>query len=194
MTASPRPGLGSMLDRFGRGAYARAVREAVVNDIGPSLSPFNGFLLHQGMETLSLRMERHVDSSLEIAAWLEQQPEVESVDYAGLPSNALFEIAKRDYGVDASGRGRTGSVFGVTIRDGIDGARAFVDGLRVFSRMTGIGDTRSMIIHPLSSTHATFGSEINDRLGITPGLLRLSIGLESSGDLIQDLRAALDRV
>lgn len=188
ITASPRPGLGSMLDRFGRGAYARAVREAVVNDIGPSLSPFNGFLLHQGMETLSLRMERHVDTSLTIAAWLEQQPEVESVDYAGLPSNELHDIAVRDYA------GRTGSVFGVTVRGGIDGARACVDGLRVFSRMTGIGDTRSMVIHPLTSTHATFPDEINDRLGITPGLLRLSIGLEAVDDLQRDLRAGLDRV
>ena len=188
ITASPRPGLGSMLDRFGTGAYARAVRESVVNDIGPSLSPFNGFLLHQGMETLSLRMERHVDSSLAIAAWLEEQPEVTSVDYTGLPSNPLYGLAQRDYA------GRTGSVFGVTVRDGIDGAREFVNGLRVFSRMTGIGDTRSMIIHPLSSTHATFAPEINDRLGITPGLLRLSVGLESAKDLITDLRAGLDRV
>lgn len=188
ITGTPRPGLGSMLDRFGSGAYARAVREAVVNDIGPSLSPFNGFLLHQGMETLSLRMERHVDSSLAIAEWLEAQPEVESVDYSGLPSNALHDLAVRDYG------GRTGSVFGVTVRGGIDGAREFVNGVRVFSRMTGIGDTRSMVIHPLTSTHATFSEEINDRLGITPGLLRLSIGLEAVADLKRDLRAGLDRV
>ena len=188
ITGTPRPGLGSMLDRFGSGAYARAVREAVVNDIGPSLSPFNGFLLHQGMETLSLRMERHVDSSLAIAEWLEAQPEVESVDYSGLPSNALHDLAVRDYS------GRTGSVFGVTVRGGIDGARAFVNGVRVFSRMTGIGDTRSMVIHPLTSTHATFSEEINDRLGITPGLLRLSIGLEAVADLKRDLRAGLDRV
>ncbi|QYM75206.1 O-acetylhomoserine aminocarboxypropyltransferase/cysteine synthase family protein [Leucobacter luti] len=188
VTAAPRPGLTSLLDRFGPVAYARAVREAVVNDIGPSLSPFNGFLLHQGMETLSLRMERHVASSLQIAAWLEDQPEVDTVDYAGLPSHPLFDIAKRDYA------GRTGSVFGVTVRGGIDGARAFVNGLRVFSRMTGIGDTRSMVIHPLSSTHASFTPEVSERLGITPGLLRLSVGLESADDLIRDLRSALDRV
>ncbi|MGO2141560.1 MAG: O-acetylhomoserine aminocarboxypropyltransferase/cysteine synthase family protein [Leucobacter sp.] len=190
-----KPGLGSMVDRFGQGAYARAAREAVVNDIGPSLSPFNGFLLHQGMETLSLRMERHVASSLAIAAWLEQQPEVEAVDYAGLPSSPLYELAKRDYGLTSAGDGaRTGSVFGVKVRGGVDGARAFVNGLRVFSRMTGIGDTRSMVIHPLTSTHATFAPEVNERLGITPGLLRLSVGLESPRDLIADLRAGLDRV
>lgn len=193
ITQSSRPEVPSMLERFGTGAYARAVRESVVNDIGPTLSPLHGFLLHQGMETLSLRMERHVDSSQRIAAWLEQQPEVESVDYAGLPSSPLHGLAVRDYG-ESGGIGRTGSVFGVTVRGGIDGARAFVNGLRVFSRMTGIGDTRSMVLHPLTSTHGTFAPEVNERLGITPGLLRLSVGLESADDLIRDLRGALDRV
>ena len=196
-----KPGVGSLLDRFGDAAYARATREAVVNDIGPSLSPFHGFLLHQGMETLSLRIERHVASSLEIAAWLERQPEVTQVDYAGLKSSPLYELAARDYGTTEvrtpSGvitGARTGAVFGVTVAGGLAGARAFVNTLRVFSRMTGIGDTRSMVIHPLSSTHATFTPDTNDRLGITPGLLRLSIGLESPRDLIADLRAGLDAV
>lgn len=194
VTQAPRPGLGSMLERFGTAAYARAVREAVVNDIGPSLAPFNGFLLHQGMETLSLRMERHVENAIAIARWLEQQPEVESVDFAGLPSHPLYEVAARDYGVDANGIARSGSVFGLTVRGGIDGARAFVNGLRLFAPMTGIGDTRSMVIHPLTSTHATFAPEINERLGITPGLLRLTVGIESVEDLIEDLRRGLDRV
>ncbi len=194
ITQSARAGVAPMLERFGTGAYARAVRESVVNDIGPTLSPLHGFLLHQGMETLSLRMERHVASSITIARWLENQPEVELVDYAGLPSNPRYGIAARDYGVDGSGHGRTGSVFGFTVRGGIDGARAFVNAVRVFSRMTGIGDTRSMVLHPLSSTHSTFAPAINERLGITPGLLRLSVGLESVDDLIHDLRAGLDAV
>lgn len=195
ITDAPRPGVASLLDRFGHGAYARAAREAVVNDIGPALSPFNGFLLQQGLETLSLRMERHTNSAIEIAAWLREQPEVELVSYAGLPTSPLYDIAARDYGPASNGLGaRTSSVFGVTVRGGIDGARAFVNGLRVFSRMTGIGDTRSMVIHPLTSTHASFAPEINERLGITPGLLRLSVGLESPRDLMTDLRHALDRV
>ena len=192
---APRPGVASLFDRFGPGAYARAVREAVVNDIGPALSPFNGFLLQQGLETLSLRMQRHTNSALEIATWLRDQPEVELVSYAGLPSSPLYDLAARDYGLAPNGLGaRTGSVFGVTVRGGIDGARAFMNGLRIFSRMTGIGDTRSMVIHPRTSTHASFAPEINDRLGITDGLLRLSVGLESPRDLITDLRHALDRV
>lgn len=203
ITRSTRPGVASMLDRFGTGAYARAARESVVNDIGPSLSPFNGFLLHQGMETLSLRMERHVATSRRIAAWLEQQPEVESVDYAGLPSSPHYALARRDYlGAEGSassdpgpdGTIGTGSVFGVTVRGGRDGARSCFDGLRIFSRMTGIGDTRSMVLHPATSTHATFGPELNERLGVSEGLLRLSVGLESADDLIADLRGGLDRV
>lgn len=194
LTRAPHPGLGSMLDRFGTTAYARAVREAVVNDVGPSLSPFNGFLLHQGMETLSLRMERHVATSQLIAQWLAAQPEVVSVDYSGLPGHPLYEIARRDYGTNSEGVARSGSVFGVRVRGGVDGARAFVNAVRIFSRMTGIGDTRSMVIHPLTSTHATFAPEVNDRLGITPNLLRLSVGLETADDLVRDLRNALDAV
>lgn len=195
LTQSPRPGIASMVDRFGPTAYARAARESVVNDIGPAMSPFNGFLLHQGLETLSLRMGRHTDSALKVATWLAEQPEVDRVDYAGLPSSPLYEVAARDYGLSETGLGaRTSAVFGVTVRGGVDGARTFVNGLRVFSRMTGIGDTRSMVIHPATSTHASFAPELNDRLGITPGLLRLSVGLESPRDLIADLRAALDRV
>lgn len=194
ITQSSRPGVAPMLERFGAGAYARAVRESVVNDIGPTLSPLHGFLLHQGMETLSLRMGRHVESSISIARWLREQPEVEAVDYSGLPDHPLYGIAARDYGVDAEGFARTGSVLGVTVRGGREGARAFFDGLRVFSRMTGIGDTRSMVLHPATTTHATFAPELNERLGITDGLLRLSVGLESADDLIRDLRGALDRV
>lgn len=188
ITEAARPGAKSLLERSGTAAYGRAVREAVVNDIGPALSPFNGFLLHQGIETLSLRMERHVSTARTIAAWLEQQPEVASVDYAGLPSNPLYELAQRDY------NGNSGSVFGVTLHGGEAGAQEFIDGLRVFARMTGIGDTRSMAIHPATSTHATFTPELNARLGITPGLVRLSVGIESVNDLIRDLRGALDRV
>lgn len=188
ITDAARPGAKSQLERRGNAAYGYAAREAVVNDIGPALSPFNGFLLHQGMETLSLRMERHVASAHRIATWLEQQAEVACVDYAGLPSHPLYELAQRDY------NGRSGSVFGVTVRSGQRGAQEFIDGLQIFARMTGIGDTRSMAIHPATSTHATFDAALNERLGITPGLVRLSVGIESVDDLIRDLRGALDRV
>ncbi|PPF63139.1 O-acetylhomoserine aminocarboxypropyltransferase [Clavibacter michiganensis] len=178
----------SLLERYGRTGYARLAREAVVNDIGPALSPFNSFLLHQGIETLSLRMERHLDSSVTVARWLEQHPKVESVDFAGLESNPAHELAQRLYG------GRTGSVFAVTVRGGAAGARAFLDGLRVISRMTNIGDVRSMALHPATTTHISFSEELRARLGIGQGLVRLSIGIEDVNDLIADLDQALGRV
>ncbi|WP_150308599.1 O-acetylhomoserine aminocarboxypropyltransferase/cysteine synthase family protein [Planctomonas psychrotolerans] len=181
------PGRPSIADRFPTTAYARATREAVVNDIGPALSPFNSFLLHQGIETLSLRMERHLDNSVAVARFLADHPGVESVDYAGLPGNPAYDLAQRLYG------GRSGSVFSVTVRGGEDGARRFLDGLRVISRMTNIGDTRSMALHPATTTHTSFDADLRERLGITPGLIRLSIGIEDIADLTADLDAALCR-
>jgi O-acetylhomoserine (thiol)-lyase len=188
LTEAPSPGLPSVLERHGVTAYARLAREAVVNDLGPALSPFNSFLLHQGIETLSLRMERHLSNSKTIATWLAEHPQVESVDYAGLPGNQRYELANRLYG------GSTGSVFAVTVRHGEAGARRFLDGLRVISRMTNIGDVRSMALHPATTTHTSFSPELRERLGISPGLIRLSIGIESVEDLVADLDAALKRV
>ena len=185
ITQPAAPGLQSIAERYGDVAYAKATREAVVNDIGPALSPFNSFLLHQGIETLSLRMERHLSNSVAIATWLTGHPNVESVDYAGLPGNPRTELAQRLYA------GRSGSVFSVTVRGGEAGARRFLDRLRVVSRMTNIGDTRSMALHPATTTHSSFSQELRDRLGIAPGLVRLSIGIEDVDDLVADLDRAL---
>ena len=185
LTEPPAGGGLSFLDRYGPTAYARLAREAVVNDIGPALSPFNAFLLHQGTETLSLRMEQHLTSSAAIAAWLAGHPKVESVDFAGLPDSDREALAQQLYG------GRTGSVFAVTIRGGQEGAARFLNRLRVFSHMTNIGDTRSMALHPSTTTHASFSPSLKERLGVTPGLVRLSVGIEDTDDLIGDLEWAL---
>lgn len=187
ITEPPTPGGRSLLERFGPTAYARAAREAVVNDIGPAVSPFNAFLLHQGIETLSLRMDRHLENSAAVARFLEGHPAVESVDYAGLESSPYRDLAERLYG------GRTGSVFAVTVRGGEAGARRFIDRLRVISRMTNIGDVRSMALHPATTTHLSFDEEMRRRLGVTPGLIRLSIGTETAADLLADLEQALAR-
>ncbi|MDQ1130551.1 O-acetylhomoserine aminocarboxypropyltransferase/cysteine synthase family protein [Microbacterium sp. SORGH_AS_0888] len=185
----PASGEPSFVEQYGNErAFEQAARLAVVNNTGPALSPLNSFLLQQGIETLSLRMERHLDSARTIAEWLAAQPEVESVDYSGLPGHPDHDLATRLYG------GRPGSVFAVTIRGGVEGARAVHDGLRVFSRMTNIGDVRSMVLHAATTTHLHFTPALRERLGIHPGLLRLSIGLETVDDLIADLRQALDRV
>ncbi|GGH42990.1 O-acetylhomoserine aminocarboxypropyltransferase/cysteine synthase family protein [Microbacterium album] len=188
ITDAPAPGRPSMLEAYGRHALEAYLRLGIVNDMGPALSPLNSFLLQQGIETLSLRVERHVDNAHRIALWLQEQPEVARVDYAGLPSSPYYEIAQRVYG------GRSGSVFAFSLAGGRAAAELFYDSLRVFSRMTNIGDVRSMALHPATTTHVSFTQDIRDRLGIDDGLIRLSIGIETADDLIADLRRAFDAV
>lgn len=188
ITEPSAPGKQSLLEAHGRNAYELFVREGIVNDLGPALSPFHGFLLQQGVETLSLRMQRHVENSQTIARWLAEHPAIESVDYAGLPGHPQHEIAERTLG------GRSGSVFAATVRGGREAAEVFIDSLRVFSRMTNIGDVRSMALHPASTTHLSFSPELRARLGIGDGLVRLSVGIETVDDLIADLDNALAAV
>ncbi|MCK2023021.1 PLP-dependent transferase [Microbacterium sp. kSW2-24] len=188
ITDSPAPGVPSALETYGRRAYEYFVRGGIVNDLGPALSPFHAFLLQQGIETLSLRMERHVSNSRAIAEFLAQHPAVEYVDYAGLPGHPQHEIAQRTLD------GRSGSVFAVTVRGGRAGAEIFIDSLRVFSRMTNIGDVRSMVLHPATTTHLSFTPELRAQLGIDEGLVRLSVGIETVADLIADLDSALAAV
>lgn len=185
LTGIPIAGHESFVDAFGPRAFELSLRFGIANDTGPSLSPLNGFLLLQGMETLSVRMRQHLATAHAIAQWLDQHEAVESVDYAGLPSHPQHHLALRDYG------GLSGSVFSFTVRGGRDAAERFFDALRLFSRMTNIGDTRSMALHPATTTHLGFTQETRDRLGIGDGLVRLSIGLEDADDLITDLDQAL---
>ncbi|MCJ1708483.1 PLP-dependent transferase [Microbacterium sp. VKM Ac-2923] len=185
LTDTPIATHSSLVEAFGPRAFELSLRFGIANDTGPALSPLNGFLLQQGMETLSVRMRQHLASARTIAEWLEQHDAVESVDYAGLPSHPQHDLAVRDYG------GLSGSVFSFTVRGGRDGAERFFDALRLFSRMTNIGDTRSMALHPATTTHIGFTQDTRDRLGIADGLVRLSIGLEDAEDLIADLDQAL---
>ncbi|WP_344818310.1 O-acetylhomoserine aminocarboxypropyltransferase/cysteine synthase family protein [Microbacterium soli] len=185
LTATPVAGHRSLVEAFGPRAFEMHVRLGVANDTGPALSPLAGFLLHQGIETLSLRVQRHLDNAHRIATWLSRHPDVESVDYAGLDGHPLKPLADRDY------RGTPGSVFSFTIAGGAVAAERFFDALRVFSRMTNIGDTRSMALHPATTTHLGFTQEMRDRLGIADGLIRLSVGIEDVADLLADLDQAI---
>jgi O-acetylhomoserine (thiol)-lyase len=164
--------------------YSEYTRNIIASRLGPVLSPFNAFLLLQGLETLSLRVERHSRNALAIARWLEQQPEVSSVDYSGLDSSPHHDLATRYFP-----RG-TGSVFGFTLRGGEDAARTVIDSVELFSRMTHMGDVRSMILHPATTSHAQVTAEDRERLGIYAGLVRLSVGIEDEADLIADLEQA----
>ncbi len=167
---------------LGPGAFIAKARVQLLRDLGPAISPFNAFLVLQGMETLSLRMERHVENAQAVAEWLEARDEVESVAYAGLPSSPWHDAANK-YG---QGRG-AGSVPAFVIKGGLDAGQAFVDALELHSHVANIGDVRSLVIHPASTTHSQLSETEQASTGVNPGLVRLSVGLESIDDILADL-------
>jgi O-acetylhomoserine (thiol)-lyase len=166
-------------------AYALRLRTRLVRDLGPAPSPFNSFLLLQGLETLSLRIERHVANAQLLAEWLEQQPQVRQVHYAGLPSSPWHAAAKRYL------PGGAGAVLAFELAGGLEAGRSFVEGVTLFSHLANIGDVRSLVIHPASTTHAQLDEHQQRVAGVTPGLVRLSIGIEGAADLIADLETGL---
>jgi O-acetylhomoserine (thiol)-lyase len=155
----------------------------LLRDLGPAISPQNAFLILQGIETLSLRMERHVRNTQRIAEWLEGHDAVERVWYAGLPSSPWYANAQR-YAPNGAG-----AILSFELHGGVDAGKRFVDGVELFSHLANIGDVRSLIIHPASTTHAQLPPEEQLLTGVTPGLVRLSVGIEGVDDLIADLEA-----
>lgn len=180
-----RGGLPSVAARHGGNARIAYARESVAPRFGASPSPLNAFLIGQGVETLGLRVERQSRNALEIARWLEAQEEVERVDYAGLPSHP--DHAKADRYL----QGGYGSIFTFTLRGGLPAARRFVESVEVFVHMTHIGDVRSLVLHPGTTSHAQRTPEERELQGVFPGTLRLSIGIEDVSDLIGDLAQVL---
>jgi len=164
-------------------AFATLLRVKLLRDIGAAIAPLNSFLLLQGLETLSLRIERHVANTQAIAEWLESRDEVESVSYAGLPSSPWYANARK-----YTPKG-PGAVLSFEIRGGIEAGQRFVEGLELFSHLANIGDVRSLVIHPASTTHSQLDEAQQLTTGVTPGLIRLSIGLEGLEDLKADLEA-----
>jgi O-acetylhomoserine (thiol)-lyase len=169
-------------DALGNLAYLIKIRVQLLRDLGPAISPQNSFLLIQGIETLSLRMERHVQNAQALAEWLEARDEVEKVHYAGLPSSQWHEAAQKYLPRGA------GAVVAFDIVGGVDAGRRFVDALELHSHLANIGDVRSLVIHPASTTHSQLSGLEQVASGVTPGLVRLSVGLEG----IEDLKADLD--
>jgi O-acetylhomoserine (thiol)-lyase len=174
-------------ERSPRTAFLDFARRVAMR-YGPVPSPLNAFLIIQGIETLSLRVARQSATALRLATWLEGHPGVESVDYSGLPSSPHHAIARRYLPLGQ------GSVFAVTVRGGREAARVFTDALRLFTRMTHLGDVRSLVLHPATTTHVLRDDDQLATSGIGPGLLRLSIGLEDPEDLVADLDHALEAV
>jgi O-acetylhomoserine (thiol)-lyase len=173
-------------DTFGAISFIIKARVEGLRDIGPCVSPFNSFLFLHGVETLSLRMERHLASTLAVARYLEQHPQVSWVKYASLPSSPYHQQAQKYTPKGA------GAVFSFGVKSGFEGGKKLINSLKIFSHLANVGDVRSLVIHPASTTHQQLPPEEQAAAGVTPDLVRLSIGLEDLEDIIWDLDQALN--
>ncbi len=169
---------------FGNIAFIIRARVEGLRDFGPSQSPFNSFLLLQGLETLSLRVQRHVDNALALAEWLEQQPQVESVSYPGLKSHSAHERAKRYM------RHGFGAVLTFEIKGGIEAGKKLIDSVELASHLANVGDAKTLIIHPATTTHQQLSAEEQASAGVTPSMVRISVGIEHIDDIVADLAQA----
>lgn len=173
-------------EAFGEMAFILAARALSLRDLGPALAPFNAFQILTGMETLALRMERHCDNALALAKWLQGRGEVEWVSYAGLPDSKYYALAQKYLG------GKGGAVFTFGLKGGYDAGVKLVSAVKLFSHLANIGDTRSLIIHPASTTHSQLSAEELVAAGAGPDVVRLSVGIEHIDDIIADMAQALE--
>ncbi len=187
MLSEPRPEYSGMVlgETFGNFAFAIACRVLGLRDLGPALSPFNAFLIITGIETLPLRMQRHSDNALVVAQWLAKRPEVVWVSYPGLAGDKYNALAKKYVPKGA------GAVFTFGLKGGYDAGVKLVSNVKLFSHLANIGDTRSLIIHPASTTHKQLSDAQKVQAGAGPDVVRLSIGLEDTADIIADLEQGL---
>jgi O-acetylhomoserine (thiol)-lyase len=187
LLTEPSPAYHGMkwIDVFGNLAFIIRARVEGLRDLGPCISPFNSFLFLQGIETLSMRMDRHVANARSVAEWLEKHKQVTWVKFPSLSSSPYFELARKYMPKGA------GAVFSFGIRGGYDAGRKFVDSLKLFSHLANVGDARSLVIHPASTTHQQLTTAQQAAAGVEPDMIRLSIGLEDLDDLLWDLDQAL---
>lgn len=176
------------VEAMGPLAYITKARVQLLRDMGPALSPFNSFLLLQGLETLPLRMERHCYNALKIAEYLSKHEKVAWVNYPGLPGSLGYENAKKYF---PKGQG---AIMTIGLKGGYDAAVRFIEKLNLFSHLANVGDAKSLVIHPASTTHQQLTAEQQLASGVTPDLIRLSVGIENVNDLIADLEQALAQV
>lgn len=173
---------------FGNIQFAIRARVEGLRDFGPAISPFNSFQLIQGLETLSLRVQRHVDNTLEIAKWLESHPQVDKVNYPGLESSPSYANAQKYF------KNGYGAVLSFQIKGDVTKADNFIDSLELISHLANVGDTKSLIIHPAATTHQQLSAEEQKAAGVFVGLLRLSVGIEHIDDIKADLQQAFDKI
>lgn len=172
-------------DAVGPIAYIIKARVQLLRDMGAPLSPFNGFMLLQGLETLHLRMERHSQNALRVAQYLESHAAVESVSYAGLESHPAYGLARKYL---PKGQG---AILTFEIKGGVEAGKKLINSVRLFSHLANVGDSKSLIIHPASTTHSQLAGEELASTGVTPGMIRLSVGTESIDDILYDLEQAI---
>ncbi|ABD12188.1 bifunctional o-acetylhomoserine/o-acetylserine sulfhydrylase [Frankia sp. B2] len=170
-------------DALGHGSYIAKARVQLLRDLGPAISPFNSFLLLQGLETLSLRIERHTANARRVAEWLDARDEVSWVAYPGLPSSRWYSRAQK-----VLPRG-AGAILSFGIVGGAEAGKKFVEGVELFSHLANVGDVRSLIIHPATTTHSQLTEAEQTATGVTPDLVRLSVGIEGIDDILADLDA-----
>ncbi|HET7036016.1 MAG TPA: O-acetylhomoserine aminocarboxypropyltransferase/cysteine synthase family protein [Thermomicrobiaceae bacterium] len=173
------------IDTFGMYGYLMKLRAETLRDLGASTSPFNAFMFLVGLETLPLRMERHVENALGVARYLAQHPMVERVHYGGLPESPYFPLVEKYLPRGA------GAIFAIDIKGGRPAGRRFIESLRLWSHLANVGDAKSLVIHPATTTHRQLTDEELLAGGITAGTIRLSVGLETLEDLLWDLDQAL---
>jgi len=172
---------------LGNVAFILKVRVQLLRDIGAALSPFNSWIFLQGLETLPLRQQRHSDNALEVARWLETHPLVEWVNYPGLPSHPTFENNRKYLGT------HFGGLIGFGIKGGLESGRRFIESVELLSHLANIGDAKSLVIHPASTTHQQLTPEEQEKTGVTADFIRLSIGLEDPEDIKADIEQALNK-
>jgi O-acetylhomoserine (thiol)-lyase len=189
MFSEPDPSYHGLVytEHFGPAAYIGRCRCVYQRVVGSVLSPLSAFLLLQGIETIAVRIDRHVENARRVAEFLRGDPRVEWVNYAGFPDNPHHELAQKYLG------GRACSLITFGIRGGFDGGTRFYDALKLVKRLVNLGDAKSLACHPASTTHRQMTTEEQRKAGVTPEMIRLSIGIEHADDIIADLGQALDR-
>jgi len=174
-------------EAFGPAAYITKARVQLMRDTGACMSPFNAFLLLQGLETLSLRVEKHLSNTKKVVEFLSKHPKVSWINYPSLPGNKYYNLARKYLPKGA------GSIFTFGIKGGAEAGKRFIENLELFSLLANVADAKSLVIHPASTTHAQLSPDEQLACGVTPDMIRLSIGLEDPDDLIDDLAQALDK-
>jgi O-acetylhomoserine (thiol)-lyase len=178
----------SFWETFKEAAYIIRLRTTLLRDVGACISPFNSFLLVLGLETLSLRMERHVENAKKIAEYLSKHPKVEWVNYPGLEGNKYKDLTNKYLPKGA------GSIFTFGVKGGYEAGKKFIEGVNIFSHLANVGDTKSLVIHPASTTHQQLSEDEQVTAGVNPELVRISVGIENIDDLIEDIESALSLI